>query len=244
MNLRELRAIVCYHTGLARHLFIHIPKNAGVSVRKSPVLQNRLVGAEPYFHKSRAYTRELARYMSERGEHHGFHHARWRDIHPDVRTRLQLVAIIRNPWARTVSRYRFARLAMQNGKAKANYAADSFEAFLEERHQYGGLPFYWHRVVRGWYPQADYVVDDEGLVTVDLLRHEDLDADVMRYFALSEPLRKRNLSGTGAFDYRSYYSPASIQIVADWYKADIELFGFDFDTGAIRNTVFSSGMVK
>jgi hypothetical protein len=30
-----------------------------------------------------------------------------------------------------------------------------------------------------------------------------------------------------------------MQIVADWYQKDIDFFGFDFDTAATRNAVFS-----
>ncbi|WP_321339941.1 hypothetical protein [Breoghania sp.] len=40
-------------------------------------------------------------------------------------------------------------------------------------------------------------------------------------------------------DYKDYYTPRTIQIIADWYKNDIETFGFDFDTAATRNTFFT-----
>jgi hypothetical protein len=35
------------------------------------------------------------------------------------------------------------------------------------------------------------------------------------------------------------YSPKTIQIVADWYQKDIVTWGFDFDTGAKKNTIYS-----
>ncbi|WP_412506781.1 hypothetical protein [Roseovarius sp. SYSU LYC5161] len=156
MNLRELSATTIYQLGLARWLFIHIPKNAGMAIRKNPELSNCLVSADPWFHFNRNYTQELAAYMAERGEHHGFQHARLRDIRADVRARLQPVAVVRNPWARVVSRYRFARTAIEIGTADDDYVAPTFEAFLEERHVHGNLPFYWHRAIRGWYLQKDY----------------------------------------------------------------------------------------
>jgi hypothetical protein len=248
MTLREMQAILDYRLGRARWLFIHSPKNAGVSVRKAPELRHRIIGADPYFHVSRAYTRELARTMRERGEHHGFQHARLRDIAPGVRARLQPVAILRNPWARVVSRYRFAETAAAHGKSDAGYAAPSFEAFLEERHDYGHLPFYWHRAIRGWYPQLDYVTDEAGRIGADLLRMEHMDAEVPRYFGLAAPLAPRNVSVTApgerprlATDWKGYYTPRTIQIVADWYAADIDTFGFDFDSAATRNTTFAPG---
>lgn len=239
MTLRELRARLIYKLGLATHIFIHIPKNAGVAVRKAPALQNRLVSADPYFHKSKAYTQELAAYMKERGEHHGYQHARWRDLDPVKLAQLKPVAIIRNPWARTVSRFRFAQTALMNGKIDSAYAAPTFEEFLEERHIYADLPFYWHSAVRDWYPQSDYVTNTDGVIKADLISQETMQSDLIQYFDLKHSLAKRNVSGGQKGDYQSYYTPKTVQIVADWYAKDIELFDFDFDTPARKNTLIS-----
>lgn len=239
ISIRRLRAYFNYYSGSAEYIFIHIPKNAGVAIRHSPLLQRRLVGAEPAFHISRDYTKQLLRTMKANGEHHGFQHARLRDIHPNVRRRLKPVAVIRNPWSRVVSRYTFSLLAMDKGRSPADYSARDFEAFLEERHVYGDREFYWHRAVRGWYNQKDYVVDEAGRIAVDILRHECLDEDAMRYFSLARPLRKRNISNRINTDYRDYYDKRTIKIVADWYAEDIDTFGFDFDAGAARNVYFA-----
>lgn len=238
MTLREFRALIVYRLGIARYLFIHIPKNAGVSIRKAPALKNRLIAADPSFHINKQYTAELTRVMAERGEHHGHQHARWRDIRKDVREKLQAVAIVRNPWARTVSRYRFALTAIETGKAGKDYVAGSFDEFLEERHRYGHLPYYWHRAIRGWYPQADHVTDESGVIRADILRFEDLESESTRYFNLAAPPPRRNISTAMKSDYRSFYTPRTIQIVADWYAQDIEMFGFDFDSAATCNTVY------
>jgi hypothetical protein len=238
MPLNYLKAILNYHLGLARYLFIHIPKNAGVAVKEVPSLRSHIIGADPYFHVSRAYTREVAATMRVRAEHHGFQHARLRDIHPRVRARLQPVAVIRNPWSRTLSRFRFGQTAVEQGKASTGYLAKSFEAFLEERNQYGGLPYYWHRAVRGWYPQRDYVTDESDKIAVHLFRFEHLNDEATRYFGLSEPLRKRNVSTVMPQDWRIFYNERTIQIVADWYQRDIDTFGFDFDSSARNLTYF------
>jgi hypothetical protein len=240
MNLRELSAITIYKLGLARWLFIHIPKNAGMAIRKNPELSNCLVSADPWFHFNRDYTQELAAYMAERGEHHGFQHARLRDIRADVRARLQPVAVVRNPWARVVSRYRFARTAIEIGTADDDYVAPTFEAFLEERHVYGNLPFYWHRAIRGWYLQKDYVVDEAGRLGAHVLRQEDLAAEATRYFGLKRPLPVRNRSRVSSErPWRDHYDDRTRQIVADWYAEDIDFFGFDFATGATQNFHFA-----
>ena len=111
-SIRRYKSYFDYFSGRAKYLLIHIPKNAGVAIKRSPVLGGRLVGAEPWFYRSGDYRRRMLRTMKENGEHHGLHHARLRDIHPRVRRRLQPVAVVRNPWSRVVSRYRFACTVM------------------------------------------------------------------------------------------------------------------------------------
>lgn len=237
MNLRDLAAILAYHSGSADTFFIHIPKNAGVSLRKAPALSRRVISASPYFYKSKVYVRELRRVMEEGGHHHGLAHARLREIRTDVRARLKVAAIIRNPWSRVVSRYEFARMAAEQGKLGPDLTPPSFEAFLDQRHEYGGRPYFWHRAVLGWYPQRDYVVDEDDRVAADLLRFEYMDSDVMAYFGLDEPIRRRNVtkSSESKKRYQDYYSDRTRQIVADWYADDIDSFGFTFDGPATRN---------
>lgn len=230
LTLRDIQALAALHSGRADHLFLHIPKNAGVSLRKNREVRWKMVGVHRQFLRDRAYTRDLLETMGQAGEHHGIAHARLRDIKPWIVARLRPVAVLRNPWARTVSRYHFARMTMPTDRAPT-----SFEAFLETRHADGARPFFWHRAVRGWYPQRDYVVDASGAIAADLLRQEHLGDDATAYFGLSAPPRRRNVTKDSAADWRTLYGPRTIQIVADWYASDIEAFGFDFDTPATRN---------
>lgn len=239
-SVRRYRSYFDYWSGRAEYLFVHIPKNAGVAMRRAAELRGRLIAVEPLFFRCRDHYGRLRQTMRERGEHHGVQHARLSDLAPRVRRRLRPVAVVRNPWARVVSRFRFAQLVVGQGKAPDGYAADSFEAFLEERHEYGDREFYWHRAVRGWSPQVDYVVDESGAVACDLLRQECLSDDAKRYFGLREGIRRRNTTKGRKKPYQAFYSPKSIQIVADWYARDVETFGFDFDTQATRNCHYSA----
>jgi hypothetical protein len=152
---------------------------------------------------------------------------------------LPLFAVVRNPWSRVVSRFHFALAAMKTGTLPPDYAAHDFEAFLEERHVWGGTDYYWHRAIRGWYPQVDYVVDEEGRMAADILRLENLDEETSRYLGLDRNLERRGSSGSGWPEYQSYYDARKIQIIADWYAVDIATFGFDFDTPARRNCLYA-----
>lgn len=218
-------------------LFIHIPKNAGMTVRKSPMLTNKIIAAGPSTHKSKEYTQAVLAKMNSLGDHHGFEHARWRDIHPRIRDSHDAFAVIRNPWDRVVSRYFFAKKVIEvEKKVDKSYAdVSSFEAFLEERHKWGSEDFMWHRAVRGWYPAFDHVTDVDGNIRCDVIRFENINEDLCKYFNLTDMSRARNVTALNSGTYRDIYTNETIQIIADWYKKDIETWGYDFDTGPTKN---------
>lgn len=216
--------------------FIHIPKNGGMSIRHG--LRGRIQPAGFKAHKSKAYSKTLRDTMAAQGDHHGAEHSRWLDIKPEFQG--SCFAIVRNPWSRVASRFLFAKLVIAQGKVPESYAdVSSFPAFLEERHKWGEVPLMWHRAVRGWFDQLDYVTDHCAKVKVrDILRTEHLDEEVERYMKKKLP-RRRNVTVSNTKDWKSLYTEREIQIVADWHKRDIEHFGFDFNTPATRNTLYA-----
>lgn len=222
---------------MSRKLFIHIPKNAGMTIRKSPLLATKIQPATKEFHKSPAYSNAVKATMDRNGDHHGFEHARWIDVNPEITANVTAFAVIRNPWDRVVSRYFFAKKVIEVEKnAPVGYAdISSFEAFLEERHKWGKLQYMWHRAIRGWYPAYDHVTDADGKIRCDMMRFENLNEDLCKYFNLTEMSRARNVTDLNKGSYKDLYTPATIQIVADWYKKDIDTWGYDFDSGPTKN---------
>ena len=130
------------------------------------------------------------------------------------------------------------------GTQPKTYAdTSSFEAFLEERHKWGNDEFMWHRAVRGWYPAFDHVSDEKGeKVKCDILRFEHYNEDTKLYLGMLQNPNPRNVTrvssdngNTGyGLSYKDIYTKETIQIIADWYKKDIDYWGFDFDTAATR----------
>jgi hypothetical protein len=222
-------------------LFIHIPKNAGMTIRRSPLLNGKIAVAGTSVHKSKEYSQAVLDRMNSLGDHHGFEHARWRDVHPQVTKGNTCFAVVRNPWDRVVSRYFFAKKVIEVEKKVASSYADvsSFEAFLEERHKWGNEEYMWHRAVRGWYPAFDHVTDEDGNVRCDILRFENLNADLCKYFKLSKMSEARNVTALNKGTYQDLYTPQTIQTVADWYQKDIDAWGYDFGTGPTRNTYYA-----
>ena len=220
-----------------KRLFIHIPKCAGMTIRKSPVLAPYLVVATPDNHKSKEYTAELHKAMRKSGDHHGNEHARWRDIKLSCRNLYQSFAVARNPWDRVVSRYFFAKkvIEVEKKEPRGKHNIDSFEHFLEERFDWGGRTYYWHRAIRGWFPAVDHVCSEDGQLMCDMMRFEHLNSDLEAYFEVDQMSRARNVTDLNKGSYKDLYNDKTIQIVADWYADDIKMWGYDFDTGAQKN---------
>lgn len=222
-------------------LFIHIPKAAGTTIRRSPILAGRVKAVDKAMLKSPEYHYQLLSVMKNIGDHHGLEHARFLDLNEEARSIPLKFAVVRNPWDRVVSRYFFAKQVTEvEGKYDiGKHKVSSFEEFLEERFEWGDKPFMWHRAIRGWYPCIDYVKDEHGKVMVDLLRFEDLNAELCRYFKIAKMDRKRNVTRARAgMNKKQIYNKKTIQIVADWYSSDIDFFGYDFDTTAKQNTYY------
>jgi len=221
-----------------KRIFIHIPKNAGMTIRHSPYLKDNILVANSTLHKNSLYTNTLHSVMNQLGDHHGEEHARWRDLNTSYTGKYKAFAVIRNPWDRVVSRYFFAKKVIEvERKVPASYAdVSSFEAFLEERHRWGNKEFMWHRAIRGWYPAVDHITDLQGQLMCDIISYENYEADLCDYFQLKEMSRPRNVTALNKGSYMDLYTPKTLQIIADWYKADIDMFGYDFNSGPTRNT--------
>lgn len=222
---------------LNKKIFIHIPKNAGMTIRRSPVLADKIIPAGPNIHKSKEYTLAVKRHMGSIGDHHGFEHARWKDLSSSYRNSYSAFAVVRNPWDRVVSRYFFAKKVIEVEKKEpvGKHKIDSFEQFLEERHEWGNIEYMWHRAIRGWYPAYDYVTDDKGNIRCDIMRFENLNEDLCSYFNIASMSRARNVTALNPGSYKDLYNDSTIQIVADWYQKDIEAWGYDFDSGPTKN---------
>lgn len=220
-----------------KKVFIHIPKNAGMTIRRSPQLSDKIMPAGPAVHKNSEYTRNVKMHMDRIGDHHGYEHSRWRDCNRSILDAHGSFAVIRNPWDRVVSRYFFAKkvIEVENKEPVGKHKIDSFEHFLEERFEWGGMDYMWHRAIRGWFPQKDYVTDENGNLQCDIMRFESLNKDLKTYFKLTDMSRARNVTALNPGSYKDIYNDNTIQIIADWYKDDIDFFGFDFDTPAQKN---------
>ena len=206
-------------------LFIHIPKNGGSSVKADPRTDSKVI------------------YGLNTNSNDGFPHNhnwfgwhnRWKDTDKDVARLHTAFAIIRNPWARTVSRYVFGLESFY--REDHGVIPKNFDEFLETRHVWKNE---WYDPIRSWNTQYDYVCDDKGDIRCDILRLEHIDHDLPKYLNVDiKQVVKENITKYTE-NYTEFYNEKSIQIVAEWYQQDLDYWGFDFDTGATKNTFYLS----
>jgi hypothetical protein len=170
---------------------------------KRPLLKRLLMRPERYYHPSVGFYEHMPAsvvrdYVGEE---------MWRSYFK--------FAFDRNPWDRQVSWYLY--------KTKSTRVRPSFAQFMASR----------RRAFVANY--AIYTLD--GTVAVDFVgRYERLEED------LNAALEKAGVAGCGvkvprtnvtpnkdeARDYRSYYSPDTRALVADWYQPEIKLLSYGF----------------
>jgi len=214
---RTLRRIV-FDERKARYHFIHIPKNAGEAIRAALYLQRDVSLSNPF-------------------------HYRYVDIADRVGRHLAFFAVVRNPWARTASRYHFAKqnaaLWPVEDPRRKFIATASFLDFVKEQRvfpipEHPGQP--WMGPLSSWFNQLEWIRDERGVVACDCLRMECVSDDLSSYLHRTVSLARRNVTKSG-YDYRSMYTDQLAEIVSTLYREDIEYFGFTFGGPATRNVI-------
>jgi len=178
--------------------FVHINKTGGTSVAKA-------LGLQPKCHLT---VREMKEALSAE---------RW--------SQALKFAFVRNPWDRAVSHYEYRVQTNQTSLGNRPLAFDEWLrlVYVERDPQYYDQP-------KMFQSQSDWLKDETDDVAVDFVgRFEDFG----RQFAvvterLGIDARLPHLNGTRRDDYHRYYSPESVDIVAEHYAEDIEQFGYTY----------------
>jgi hypothetical protein len=209
-----------------RCLFIHIPKTGGTSIEKALDMhfrnlredRDRLFGA--------IRSRDLKRLGLGTGHLQHLTLAEAHAVRPDWPFADYLsFAFVRNPWDRMVSSFskqdgHLLRTARARGVELRDLGFEDFvRAAIAIEHAHTR-------------PQHEYIVDEEGGVGLDFVgRFESLSedfAEVCRRLGIRKRLPHEKRSSRSDRDYRRYYTDAARQLVAERYRRDIDLFGYEF----------------
>ena len=225
-----------------RCLFVHVPRTGGTSIEAALGMAGDVDVEDE--------DRLFGRIRSEKYRQLGFgsdffQHLTLREIRSlESATRSRdyfSFAVVRNPWERAVSVY--ARLvageagvlAQQLGVADPSSL--SFRGFLDLA---ADCP---HPHLK---PQLDFLVDDAGVVAVDLVcRFEQLDVcfDEVRRRLNRLDLALPHVNRSVHRHYSSYYDRATRDQVAKIYARDIEAFGYSFEAVTAADDEAGDGFV-
>ncbi len=169
---------------------------------KRPLLRRLLMRPERYYHPSVGYYEHMpaSRVRDYLGEEV------WRSYFK--------FAFDRNPWDRQVSWYLY--------KTKSRATRPSFERFMASRR-------------RAYVNNHEIYMLDDALAVDFVGRYENLKEDLNKALQLAGVKRKIAVPRTNVTpnkdesrSYRSYYSPATEALVAEWYRPEIALLGYGF----------------
>jgi len=230
-------------------LFVHIPKAAGQSIESIFVERMGLTWQErdALLLKSNADASlgppRLAHLMASE-------YIRCGHISASQYQQYFKFSFVRNPWARIVSEYNYRRLHGDKGY-QGDFKTFIFKHFpTESLDNYQKAKDYYRHII----PQWQFLYDENGNQLVDFIgKFENLQADFNKVFqqlniaeialphknkTLAVGLKQRFLQKTKRLlpkldnkkHYSSYYDDESQQFIANYYRKDIELFDYQFES--------------
>lgn len=182
-----------------KYSFIHINKTGGTSIE-------RALGA-PLIHKPAAAFRD--------------------EIGVERWNRRFSFAIVRNPWDRAVSQFHYRRQINWNGLRNDTLTFKEWtrQVFVDRSEEYVDEDLM-------FLTQKDWVTDEHGTIIVDYVgKFENLQEawNTICDNIGRERSRLPHVKKSSRGDFRDYYDAESRSIVGDYFRPDIEMFGYDFD---------------
>jgi len=200
-----------------KFIFIHIPKTAGSSIRSAL--------SEFALERNNSQLSRLLRRFNLPKNHHNYRFG----LHNDLRkaqekipaelfSQYRKVAFVRNPWDQLASNYRYKVFGSSDKKSELSNI--DFESFIQkEAKRHNRL-------------QHDYLIDRNRKLQCDFLgRFENLaeDYNKLRDFLGIDlvELPSKNISLKKG-SYQDYYNDETKEFVAQHWKKDIDVFGYEF----------------
>jgi hypothetical protein len=201
-------------------LFVHIPKNAGTSIAGT-------FGFSETTHHTSAQLKELLGATFDR---------------------YFKAAVVRNPWDRFLSLYQYATAPESEYHSSTRPDKARFGKHLDFDTLNGAsLRRCAELLVEGklhhdqfwnhWQPQCEWLVGNSNEILVDHVgrveRIDEFVEFVSRRLGIASPPKLPRLNESRShsrepFAYRAHFDPGTREIVGDYYRRDIALFGYEF----------------
>ena len=201
-------------------LFLHVYKVAGSSIRRAllPYADKRLVAGQ-----SLNYLLGQLRMPRLQSPLYSYH-PRLRDVRAAMDRadfdRLYKFTFVRNPWDWQVSLYHYALQSPRHPQYELMRSFAGFDDYLD-----------W-RVNEELRLQSDFLTDEEGRLLVDFCgRFETLNDDFRTICErVGIPCKLPFVNQSDRRHYAEYYSDKGREIVQRAFAADIENFGYEFQS--------------
>jgi chondroitin 4-sulfotransferase 11 len=187
-----------YFKYFSNFIFIHINKTGGTSIERALDL--------PFKH----YT------ALEKIEEIG--RAKWNSKYT--------FCIVRNPWDKVISHYHYR---LQTNQINLWEKPVDFSEWTKL--SYGQQnPLYYDKP-KMFMPQSDWITDENGTILVNFIgKFENLQGD---FDKICERLKRKktilpHIKSSSRANYREYYDEETAEIVENWFRKDIENFGYKF----------------
>lgn len=211
-----------------KFLFVHIPKTGGTSLRAAlkPLLRR-----DPWYYLM-WFPQRLSHLSGHRTVTKFPRHAKIiaakEMLPPEIFDSLFKFSVVRNPWDMQVSSFHH----LHKEHPRAVEGLGDFKDFVRYKLD-PGRPAN-NLLDISAIVQMDFLCDLHGKLLVDDIVHfENLHDDyarVVKKIGLkAPPALPHKRKGKRRSDFRTYYDDATAAIVADWYRADIDQFGYTFD---------------
>lgn len=210
-----------------KFLFVHIAKTGGTSIRAA---LRSYKWKDPYripmFFCSRISSLTHHR-MGCKIPRHAKAIAAYEMLPRELFNELFKFAFVRNPWDLQVSSYHH----IKRERPHLLKQIDDFESFL--RWKLDSNRPYEYIIDTSIELQSDYLIDLNGNIIVDYIgRYERLEDDfqeVCRRIGIRPPRMPHKRKARDRKPYQSYYSERTSKLIADYFRRDIEMFGYTYE---------------
>ncbi len=135
-------------------------------------------------------------------------------------------SMVRNPWDKVVSHYKYRERTNQTGMGTNKIA---FEQWVACTYGAEKNPLYYDNP-KMFQPQVAWLRNQSGQIDLDFVgRFENLEAD-FEVIKKQLSLRRRlpHLNKSEQRDFRDFYNERTYSIVAEWFAEDIRCFDYSF----------------
>jgi len=180
-------------------VFIHINKTGGTSVIS-------IIGKSFRKHLT---VKDVIKYVGQK---------KWDNVYK--------FAVIRNPWDRVVSQYKFRT---KTNKSNMEENPISFKEWVTKVFKEND-PYYFGKRPQMYIPQVDWLKNKDGKIDIDkIIRFENLNQEfkiVADHLGINNTLP--HLNATKKANYHDFYDEETKDIVSNWFREDIETFNYNF----------------